>query len=155
LSNKKAVIGLGNTLRTDDGTGVVVLGSLVRSYKKDGIDYFDFGSTSFDLINRIQDYDTVLLIDAIKTELPPGELKIFELSSINYLTNPCSGSTHGLDLRNVFEICKKLEIKTKIFVAGISVENVSYGERLSELIEAKIEDLTTKIDSFVTTELKL
>jgi len=153
LSNKKAVIGIGNTLRKDDGVGIVVLESLIRSHKKNGIDYFDLGSASFDLINRIQNYDAVLIIDAIKAELPVGELKIFELNSVNYPANISPGSTHDLDLRNVFEICKKLKIKTKIFIAGISVEDVSYGEELSDLLRPKVKNIIKRIDLFITTKL--
>lgn len=149
MSDKVAVVGIGNTLRRDDGIGIVVLEFLTKFHKKKGIDYFDFGSASFDLINYIQSYDAVILIDAIKADLPLGELKIAELDKIICFANTHVESTHGFDLKNVFEICKTMEIKTKVFVAGISVKDVSYGEKLSTKLDVKVEDIALEIDAFL------
>ncbi len=149
MSDRLAVVGIGNTLRKDDGIGIVVLEFLTKFHKKEGIDYFDFGSASFDLINLIQGYDAVILIDAIKADLPLGELKIAELDKIICFANTHVESTHGFDLKNVFEICKTMEIKTKIFVAGIAVKDVSFGEGLSATLGAKVEDITLEINAFL------
>ena len=82
--NKLAVIGLGNKLRKDDGIGIIILEKIALSYKRNSIDYFNFGSKSFDIIYKIQRYDKVLLIDAINAKINPGELKIFELKDIEW-----------------------------------------------------------------------
>ena len=74
VPNRKAVIGLGNTLRRDDGIGIIILESLLNVSKKEGTDYLNFGTASFDLVHRMRDYDEVLLIDAINASLPSGEI---------------------------------------------------------------------------------
>ncbi len=78
-----AVIGLGNSLRRDDGIGIIILECLLNHYKQQGIDYLNFGIASFDLMHRLQDYDLALLIDGISAGLPAGELKIFDLKGIS------------------------------------------------------------------------
>jgi len=144
-----AVIGIGNTLRRDDGIGVIVLGFLLKFYKRKDIDYFDFGGTSFDLLHRIKAYDEVLLIDGISAGLSVGELLISELKDIEYKLDNLITSTHELNLKSVFEFSKNLDIKTKIYLAGIQVEDVSFGESLSSTLERKKEKITKEIAAFV------
>ena len=149
MSKKVALIGIGNTLRRDDGIGIIVLESLLKFYKKEGIDYFNFGGTSFDLLHRLEAYDVVLLIDGINASLAVGELKISELKDIEYKLDNSVTSTHELNLKSIFEFSKKLGIKTRIYVAGIQVGDTSFGEGLSETLEKKKEDIIKKISAFI------
>jgi len=149
LSNKIAIIGIGNTLRRDDGIGIIILESLLKLYKREDIDYFDFDSASFDLLHRIKNYDSVLLIDGINAGFSLGELKVSELKDIDYKLDGSFTSTHELNLKNIFELSKKLEIKTKIYLAGIQVADTSFGEGLSEVLEQKKEEITKGIATFI------
>ncbi len=149
MSKKKAVIGLGNTLRKDDGIGIFVLESLANSYKREGIDYLNFGIAGFSLLHRIKDYDIVLLIDGINAGLPLGELKIFELDKIEYDFKGSISSSHEIDLRAVIEFFRKMGVHTKIYVAGIQVADVSYGEGLTGGLRNKKEDIVKEVGAFV------
>lgn len=150
-SKKFAVIGLGNTLRRDDGIGIVILEALLNSFRRQGIDYLNFGIASFDLIHKLQEYDTVLLIDGIDAGLASGELKIFELKDIAYVSKESPLSTHEFDLKSLFELYKRFELKSKISVAGIQVKNTSYGEGLSRELENKIQAIIQEINIFIRT----
>lgn len=147
--NKTAVIGLGNTLRRDDGIGVIILESLLKFYPRQSIDYLDFGIASFDLIHRLQGYDKALLIDGINAGLKEAELKIFKLHDIEYHVLGPAISTHEINLKGVFELCKKFELKTEIYVAGVQVKDTSFGERLSEALEKRLENIVEEIKCFI------
>lgn len=149
MSKKIAVIGIGNTLRRDDGIGIIVLESLLKFYKREGIDYLNFGIATFDLLHRIRNYDTVLLIDGVRTNLPVGELKIFELGNIKYNTDNLATSTHELNLEDVFKLSKKIALKTKIYVAGIQIGDLSYNEGLSDILKNKQEEIIRQINLFI------
>lgn len=156
MHEKIAVIGLGNTLRRDDGIGVIILESLLKFYKKEGIDYLNFGTAGFDLIHRMRDYDEVLLIDAVNAYsprgaggLPAGEVRFFELKDAEYNVKQSLISTHELNLNGLFEFYKKFELKTKVYVAGIEVEDVSWAEGLSEPLEAKKENIVNQVREFI------
>ena len=149
MFRKIAVIGLGNTLRRDDGIGIVILESLLKFYKRNDIDYLNFGSASFDLLHQLKAYDTVLLIDGINAGLKAGELKISRLRDIEYKLDNFVTSTHEFDLKDIFELSKKLGIKTKIYVAGIQVEDTSFGEGLSETLKQRKEDILKEIITFI------
>ena len=147
-----AVIGLGNSLRRDDGIGVIILESLLNNYKQERVDYLNFGIASFDLMHRLQDYDLALLIDGITAGLPAGELKIFELEEISL--NKEEGkemmiSSHELNLLDIFRLSRNLELKTKIYVAGIQVQDVDFGESLSDPLKEKLGIITEQINKFI------
>lgn len=154
MSKKIAVIGLGNTLRRDDGIGIAVLESLLTSYKREGIDYLNFGIASFDLLHKIKDYRAVLLIDAIDAGLACAELRLFALDKIEYnLKNPPT-SSHELDLRTIFELYKKLNLKTKVYIAGIQAKDVSFGQGLSKPLKNRQKELAEKISIFIDKKLR-
>lgn len=149
MSKKTAVIGLGNTLRRDDGIGIVVLESLLRLYKRDEVDYLNFGIASFDLVYRLEKYDTALLIDAIDGSFEPATLKIFEPKNIDFPLKPRVTSSHELNLTHLIHLCSTFAAKTKVYIAGIQINDVSYQEGLSEALKAKQESLTREIDAFI------
>ena len=149
LSNKIAVIGLGNTLRKDDGIGIIVLEALLKSPKHPQIDYLNFGIASFDLIHRLEGYVAVLLIDGIDTGLVPGELKIFGLEDIVCNLKDIAVSTHEFDLKSLFELYKRFELKSKIYVAGIQVKDVSCAEGLTPPLKARLEYIIKEISRFI------
>ena len=149
MPKRSAVIGIGNTLRRDDGIGIVVLESLLKFYQKKDIDYFNFSNASFDLLHRIKNYHSVLLIDGINAGFGVGGLKINELKDIEYKLDSSFVSTHEFNLKSIFEFSKKLHIKTKIYLAGIQVADTSFGEGLSEVLEQKKEEITKGIATFI------
>ncbi|MEK6563531.1 MAG: hydrogenase maturation protease [Candidatus Omnitrophota bacterium] len=148
-SNKFAVIGLGNTLRRDDGIGIVILESLLNSCKRERVDYFNFGIASFDLIYKLREYDSVLLIDGLDAGLAAGELKIFELKDISYHLKGPALSTHEFDLKSLFELYKRFELKSKIYVAGIQVQDVSFGDSLSQPLKDSLEHSISETRLFI------
>lgn len=148
-TTKIAVIALGNSLRRDDGIGINILESLLNDYKRPGLDYLNFGIASFDIIHRLQNYDLVLLIDGINADLPAGELKIFGLEEASFTEKNTAISSHELNLKDIFELTLKLGIKTKIYVAGIQVIDLGFGEGLSVPLKNKTEEITKEIDKFI------
>lgn len=136
-------------MRRDDGIGIIILESLLKFYKRKDLDYLNFGTASFDLLNRIKDYDRVLLIDGINASLPAGEVKIFKLESIKYNLKTYIASTHEIGLKSIFELSKILRLKTKIFVAGIQVKDISYKEGLSEALREKEKNILKEISAFI------
>jgi len=150
LFKKTAVIGLGNTLRRDDGIGIIILESLLNNYQRKQVDYLNFGIASFDLMHRLQDYEAVLLIDGISAGLPAGELKIFNLEQAVFPEEANAVSSHELNLKDIFKLTRNLGIKARIYIAGIQVQDTGFGESLSSPLKEKLEALTEQIDSFIT-----
>lgn len=149
MSKKLAVIGIGNTLRRDDGIGIIILESLLKFYKRQDLDYFSFDNASLDLLHRIETYDAVLFIDGINAGLAVGELLLSELKDIEYILDNSVTSTHELNLKGIFEVCKNLGIKTRIYLTGIQVGDTSFGEGLSKELNNKKEDIIKEVNAFI------
>lgn len=132
---------------------MVILESLLHSFKAEGVDYFNFGTASFDLVYRLEKYESALLIDGIDAGLKPGELRIFALDKVSYRVKDSLISSHQLDLKSLFELCQKLKIKTKIFVAGIQIKDVSFGETLTDDLKNSAAGIIKEINSFMGTFL--
>lgn len=152
-NNKLAVIGIGNTLRRDDGIGIIVLESLLKFYKREGIAYLNFGTASFDLLHRLQDYDAVLLLDGINASLPIGGLKLFKLDGAEYNLDIPAASTHEINLKTLFEFSKTIVPKMKIYVAGIQIKDTSYGEGLSKALMNRLKGIVKEIARFIDKDL--
>jgi hydrogenase maturation protease len=67
------VLGLGNLLCGDDGIGPATIHLLARRYDTpDGVMVLDGGTLGLALLPYVEDAQQVLLIDAVRADLPPG-----------------------------------------------------------------------------------
>jgi hydrogenase maturation protease len=90
----KAVVGLGNPDRADDGVGLAVVEGL--SPRPD-LDVFASVKTGLDLAMALLPYERVLLVDAAPF-LPVGEVALLRLSG----GENAQGFPHGLSLAQAF-----------------------------------------------------
>lgn len=69
------VLGLGNVLLGDDGVGSAAIVRLVDDYQAPpDVRVLDGGTLGLSLLPYLQEADTVILLDAIRTDAPPGSL---------------------------------------------------------------------------------
>ncbi len=120
--DRLAIIGLGNTLRRDDGIGIHVLALLQEKLKNQNISLLNFGIASYGLVNDINNFNKVLLIDAIDADLKPATLRIFKLDEASYQTREKKVSSHELSLGDLLNLYKALGISSEVQIAGIQVK---------------------------------
>ena len=82
------VAGIGNAFLGDDGFGVALARRLLDRPLPDGVEVKDFGIRGVELAYALQDYDAVLLLDAVPRGVAPGTLMVIE---------PDGGDERGLD----------------------------------------------------------
>jgi hydrogenase maturation protease len=69
------VLGLGNVLLGDDGVGAAAIGRLLEEYRvPQGGRVLDGGTLGLSLLPYVQEAETVILVDAIRSDAPPGSL---------------------------------------------------------------------------------
>lgn len=71
---KIAVFCVGNRLMLDDGIGPAVYDELVEHYEiPEGVDLYDLGCMTMKLLNKVDEYDFILTVDAVDgTDSEPG-----------------------------------------------------------------------------------
>jgi hydrogenase maturation protease len=67
------VLGLGNVLCADDGLGVVAVAHLAEDYEvPEGVQVLDGGTLGLSLLPYVEEAETLILVDAVRTDAPPG-----------------------------------------------------------------------------------
>lgn len=150
LSDQKlAVIGLGNTLRRDDGIGIHVLALLQEALERKDVSFLNFGIASFGLINYISDFRRVLLIDAIDADLAPATLRIFSLHEATYHAKDKKVSSHELSLADLLNLYQILGVSSDVHIAGIQVKDTSYGLEMTGELESAKGAIADEIHKFI------
>jgi hydrogenase maturation protease len=74
-----SVLGLGNVLMGDDGLGPAVVNAFEAGYSVGpDVQVIDLGTPGLDLLPWLADIDRVILVDTVKSDLPPGTLKMYD-----------------------------------------------------------------------------
>lgn len=103
---KILVLGIGNTLLTDEGVGIVAMHTLQAHFaaRKD-IEFLDGGTLSFTLAVPISECDALLVIDAAELGAAPGTIRSFEGDNMDrFMGENRKSSVHEvglLDLRSI------------------------------------------------------
>ena len=91
VEGKVLFIGMGNTLRSDDGAGIALLERLKGRLEAD---FIDCGTVPENYLGKIVDSyaQTIVVLDAVDLGLSPGEVRILEIEDFEE-TMP---STHNI-----------------------------------------------------------
>jgi len=127
LSGKAVVLGIGNTLRSDDGVGSLLVNGI--SGKVPFIVYDGSSSPENYLGKIIKDNpDNILLVDAVDFGGKPGEFTVLEgesVETVNFF------STHDASISFAIDYLKKSLPDTGILVLAIQPASIAFGEGLS------------------------
>ncbi len=126
---KTLVVGIGNTLKGDDGAGCVVCEQLQDSLP--GL-VIDTGTVPENYIGPIiaQRPDVLVVVDAIDFGGSVGEIKIFKPEDLS----SAAISTHTLSPRLFVDvICKSIAVE--VWFVGIGPGQTALGEGLSKEVE--------------------
>lgn len=94
MSNPTAwVLGLGNVLMGDDGFGPAVVQAFQAEFEVDDeVAVVDLGTPGLDLTPWLIDASLAIVVDAIKTDLPPGGLRSYDKADLlRHSPNPRVG----------------------------------------------------------------
>jgi hydrogenase maturation protease len=145
---KVGVIGIGNTLRRDDGIGIILIEKLLEQKEKfpEEIEFIDGGTGGMNLLHLLANFDSVLIVDAVNFGGQPGETRVFTLDEIESKKISVKMSTHESDFLKIIQISKQLkECPEKIFIFGIQPKDTSHGKNLSVELEKKLLTILDKL----------
>jgi hydrogenase maturation protease len=67
-----AVLGIGNPIMGDDGIGIALLGELMAAGLERPVEFVDGGTIGMSLLPLVEDAGSLLILDAIAGDGPPG-----------------------------------------------------------------------------------
>jgi len=137
LNGRVLILGIGNTLRSDDG-----LGSILVKRIKDKVSYivYDSNISPENYLGKIikDNPDIVLMVDAVDFGGHPGDFKVFkgeEIEKLNFF------STHNSSLSLAIDYLKK-SIKARIMILAVQPKVLVFGENLSPEVNKTLDILT-------------
>lgn len=137
-----AVMGIGNILMQDEGIGVHIIKKLSKQYEFDPhIALIDGGNMGMDLLPFFDEYNSMIIVDAVDFEKKPGFIDTIENDNILALFTTRM-SLHHLGLKDVLSYAKLLDQTPKnLCLIGIQPDKVEMEMQLSEIINNKFDKL--------------
>jgi hydrogenase maturation protease len=114
------VAGIGNVLLADDGFGVEAARLLAQRELPGGVKVADFGIRGMDLAYELQeDYDVVVLLDAVSRGESPGTLFVIEHDPDGEADGTDALDPHGMDPLRVLALARVLgAVPERVLVVG-------------------------------------
>ena len=135
LQGKSVIVGIGNSLRGDDGFGPALIEKIQR---KVGFICIDAGSAPEKFLGVIvkEEPDTILFVDAADLDLEPGQYRILEPADIL----KCGLTTHDMSSRMLIEFLET-QTKANILMLGVQPQHVSLGEAMSQCLTETLDEI--------------
>lgn len=129
-----AVIGIGNILLKDDGVGVHVVQALKGVVLPSTIILVDGGTSTLDMLDYFLDYQSLIVIDALRGGEKPGTLYKLSPEAMAGLAKK-NLSLHDVQILDVIQMAQMLDSFPEVTIYGIEPEEVTYGLEMSETLK--------------------
>jgi hydrogenase maturation protease len=145
-----AVLGLGNTVLSDDAVGLNVAAEVERLLREDyipGVTVLTSTRAGFDIINLLAGFTHALIIDCLELPKPiPGRIRLLDLNSL-------SGSArlvgvHDISVADAFELAATLGIRMPGTVEIYAVEGgdtQTISEEMTPAVAAVVSPLARMV----------
>ena len=140
------VLGLGNTIMTDDGFGVKVVTTLSSRYHFQGpVQLLDGGTLGLDLLPYLEEIESLLIIDALDMRDEPG--KIFRLEGDEVPRAFASKlSVHQMGLQDLLAVAQlQGHVPRNLVVWGVQPECIEMHTELTATVAAAVEPVVAKV----------
>jgi hydrogenase maturation protease len=146
------VLGIGNSLLSDEGVGIHVLNALAAGAAlPDNVELLDGGTLSFTLAGPIQDADALIVVDAAQINAAPGAWQLFEGEPMDaFLLGNRKSSVHedGLtDLRAIAILAGHWP--TKRAMLAIQPKFMDWGEQPTPEVAAAVPEVAAAIRALI------
>ncbi len=141
LTSDTVVIGVGNTILSDDGLGVHAARRLQDDPRLPaGVSILDGGTFGLELAPLVSDASHLLFLDAVNSGEAPGTLT--RMSGRDLLGTSRGMSVHQLGVVDLLSTLALMSAKPQdVVVLGVQPANTDWGTSLSPEVEAGLRDL--------------
>lgn len=140
-------LGIGNSILTDDAAGIKIIENIKEMVGKSGKFDFDTGNVnSFRIIDIIEGYRKVVIVDAIKNGGKVGTL--YKIPFQQLANKSDSSSIHTIDLATAVKFGNEMGINlpSQISIYGVEVEDTeTFSENLTPEVKKAIPSLAMEI----------
>ena len=133
MTGNTLLLGIGNTLLSDEGVGIHMLDWMQQQFPAlSHVDYLDGGTLSFTLAPYIEETDNLIVIDAAELHAEPGTVQVFTGDSMDRFAGKTKRSVHEVSLGDLLAIAHLTNaIPANRALLAIQPQNIGWGDTLS------------------------
>lgn len=140
------ILGLGNPLRGDDGVGPFVVKALLDGELPEGVDALDGGTGGLELLQVMEGWDRVLVVDSADIGREPGQFIRFRPDQAELAQRSDDFSFHETGLAEALTLARALDQPLpEIVIFGVQPAQMDWGEGLSSAVKAAVPALIEAI----------
>lgn len=146
------VLGIGNTLLSDEGVGVHVIHYLQQHHAcLPETEYVDGGTLSFTLAGLIEQASNLIVIDAAQLHARAGTVRTFIGDEMDhFLSHNRKSSVHEVSLMDLLSIATLTEqLPPQRALIGIQPQVIDWGETPSAEVQAAIPQACAQAVSLI------
>ena len=136
------VLGIGNTLLTDEGAGVATLHYMQEHFPDQShVRYLDGGTLSFTLTTELQDSHALIVLDAAELHAQPGTVRCFEDLEMDQYLGQAKRSAHEVGLLDLMDMARLMDrLPEQRALVGIQHETIDWGEEPTAAVARAIPE---------------
>src|SRR3974377_1474952 len=140
------VLGLGNVLLGDDGLGAAAVAQIEREYcVPQGVHLEDGGKLGLSLLVLIAGADHVILVDAVRTDSPPGTLVRLDGGDVNDAVRHRL-SPHQVGVAALLDAARLIDSHpTTVTLLGLVPDAMDLSVTRSTVINDRLDELVAAI----------
>ena len=136
-----AVVGIGNSLLTDDGAGIHTLERFARDNDDEGICCLDGGTVGLALLDRLANLNGLVALDAMKLGKEPGAVTVLLGEDMDSHLRNQHGSVHEVGLSDLMDALRLSgQLPENRALIGIEPEDMDWGTEPTATVAAAIPE---------------
>ncbi len=142
---RTVILGIGNTILTDEGVGVRAAEALQAAYHiPEGVEVIDGGTAGMELLDPLTGVDLLLVLDAVKARCAPGELVVLAGKEVPVFFR-AKLSPHQVSICDVLASLEFAGSPPKdIVLIGVEPESFELGMELTPRIAAAVPGMVAR-----------
>jgi len=136
-----AVVGIGNSLLTDDGAGIHTLERFARENDDEGVCCLDGGTVGLALLDRLANLNGLVALDAMKLGKKPGAVTVLLGKDMDFHLRNQHGSVHEVGLSDLMDALRLSgQLPENRALIGIEPEDMDWGTEPTATVAASIPE---------------
>jgi len=136
------ILGIGNTLLSDEGAGIHALNLLQSEYSDiPNLTFLDGGTLSFTLATWIEDCDNLIVFDAAELHQPAGAVECYVGEAMDHFLGTSKRSAHEVGLLDLMDIARITgHLPEQRALIGIQPEYMDWGMSPTADVQSALPD---------------
>ena len=152
IRDETLILGIGNTLLTDEGAGIHALNHLQSEYPNiPNLNFIDGGTLSFTLAVWIEDCSNLIVFDATELHQPAGTVNTFVGTEMDAFLGSAKRSAHEVGLLDLMDIARLTDhLPENRALIGIQPDKMDWGMQPTASVQNALTEAVNEAVKLIT-----